>query len=471
MGSYAENLIVKEGDSTIITPSGLILAGLAIIKGMVREIIDNGFPHNQDKRSGKQIRDSDICITYIANQVQGNNDYVDVNEFKNSEKGENFFCKILGIVTRIPSEATLRQRMDEMGKAIKSVRPVLLNANVEMLIRNKVKPSPMDIGYVPLNIDVTPTEENNKCHKENVSRTYKGCDGYAPPNAYIGREGYLLNSELRPGSQHCQKDFPRFLRETLELAHKVNAYPHACPLLVCMDSGNSAAENMHIIMEKGDSFVVKGKRTRSPKDSLESWKDHVEKYTCPENIEHPREGKDVYIGSDWREISYTDAKGQSHSMTLRLVYEVTVRTIDRNGQYLMPADVEVNTYWTNLPHNDRTIIDIYHAHGESEQFHSEWKTDMGVEQFPSGNFNTNELILELSMIAYNILRMIGQESLKSENQNGSHHVCRRRIRTTIDWYIKIGSHVTSHARYDKVSLGSCNIHSKTFIKMFNHFRN
>ena len=31
----------------------------------------------------------------------------------------------------------------------------------------------------------------------------------------------------------------------------------------------------------------------------------------------------------------------------------------------------------------------------------------------SGTFDTNELVLELTIIAYNILRMIGQESLNS----------------------------------------------------------
>lgn len=50
----------------------------------------------------------------------------------------------------------------------------------------------------------------------------------------------------------------------------------------------------------------------------------------------------------------------------------------------------------------------YHAHGESEQYHSELRTDMDVERLPSGKFETNELVLELSLIAYNILRMMGQ---------------------------------------------------------------
>lgn len=48
---------------------------------------------------------------------------------------------------------------------------------------------------------------------------------------------------------------------------------------------------------------------------------------------------------------------------------------------------------------------------EMEQYHSEIKTDLCAEQFPSGKFDTNELVPELIQPAYNLLRMIGQASL------------------------------------------------------------
>lgn len=48
-------------------------------------------------------------------------------------------------------------------------------------------------------------------------------------------------------------------------------------------------------------------------------------------------------------------------------------------------------------------MDLYHAHDESEQYHSEIKTDMDVERLPSGKFESNKLVFELTLIAYNIL--------------------------------------------------------------------
>lgn len=53
---------------------------------------------------------------------------------------------------------------------------------------------------------------------------------------------------------------------------------------------------------------------------------------------------------------------------------------------MFPVDLEGNTWWTNTDMSDEDVITQYHAHGESEQFHSEIKTDMDVERLPSGKF-------------------------------------------------------------------------------------
>lgn len=74
-----------------------------------------------------------------------------------------------------------------------------------------VEPSALQSGEVPVDIDVTPMD-NSKTHKAGVSRTYKGFDGYAPIMAYIGREGFLVDTELREGSQDKQ-DIQRQVRE------------------------------------------------------------------------------------------------------------------------------------------------------------------------------------------------------------------------------------------------------------------
>ena len=316
----------------------------------------------------------------------------------------DYYKYALGISYAIPSAETLRQRFDMIGD---SLRKDIQQANVDMLREMHIEPTALDNGFVPVDIDVTPFD-NSKSNKEGVSRTYKGFDGYAPIMAYIGTEGYLVNLELRIGKQHCQKETPDFLRETIELCRQLTEKP----LLIRLDSGNDASENIGIFMEESYkynnvSFIIK----RNPRqESKEEWLESVRE--CCQNIQHPRDGKTVYTGQTFRDVTYSLSDNEEKTVGIRTIYEITERTIDRYGQYFIVPDIELGTYWTNTSLPDETVIDLYHAHGESEQYHSEIKTDMDVERLPSGKFGSNKLVLELTMIAYNILRIIWQESLE-----------------------------------------------------------
>lgn len=151
-----------------------------------------------------------------------------------------FYQAALGITRSIPSEETLRQRMDDIGD---SLRSLILDENIRMLLANKIQPGVLSNGFVPVDIDVTPMD-NSKSGKEGVSRTYKGYDGYAPMMAYIGIEGYAINFELREGKQHCQNGTVAFLQETIKLCKKLTDKP----LLIRLDSGNDSIDNVAVLI-------------------------------------------------------------------------------------------------------------------------------------------------------------------------------------------------------------------------------
>ena len=69
-------------------------------------------------------------------------------------------------------------------------------------------------------------------------------------------------------------------------------------------------------------------------------------------------------------------------------------------------------WWTNLPCSAETAIALYHDHGTSEQFHSELKSDLDVERLPSGKLCANKIILLCAMVAFNLLRTLGQEVIQ-----------------------------------------------------------
>ena len=445
-----KRIVVELSNERLITPSGLTLVGGALgksdlVKRSNRMAVDK-------KRSQPQIKNGDILLTYIGLLCQGKTSFDSVREF---HADPDYFKAALGISNAIPSSETLGQRMDMIGS---SLRKDILQANITMFKTIGVEPTALENGNVPLDLDVTPFD-NSKTFKEGVSRTYKGFDGYAPMMAYIGSEGFLANTELREGKQHSQKGTPAFLRETLAMAHQLTEKP----LLIRMDSGNDAAENLGILIEDGSWFIVK--RNLRKTEKKDEWLEKVQ--GCCKDIRHPRDGKTVYIGSSWKDVSYKISDGEERSICMRIVYEVIERTIDKHGQFLLMPDIEVNTFWTNLGCSDDDIIGLYHAHGESEQYHSEIKTDMDVERLPSGKFDTNELVLELTVLAYNILRIIGQYSLKSRRAPKTKRpVKRRRIRTVISNLVLIAGHVTEHARQVVLALGRSNVWRHTFMDLY-----
>lgn len=441
------------GNERIIPTGGLAAVGAILRNADFTRRFNRADITN--RRSQRQIKNGDIFTTGIAIQCMGKPDFTTVNELLEDDQ---YSKQALGIESRIPSEESLRLRMDEIGT---SYRFELLKANVRILKANGIAPGMLRCGMIPVDMDVTP-HDNSKTKKQGVSRTYKGCDGYAPIMAYIGRQGYLINSELREGKQHCQKHTPEFLRETIPLCRQLTK----SPLLFRLDSGNDAAENIGIFTENGCHYIIK---RNLRKENPNSWLEHV-RPVC-KNITHPREGKVVYIGSTWKEVSYTSEDGVSHTNTIRIVYEIIERSIDKYGQYLLPHDVEVNMFWTNLSFTDEDIIQLYHAHGESEQFHSEFKSDMDMERFPSGKFETNELFLELGIISYNILRMLGQEIDGGTNDAPMKRKARRRrLRTVIMNIIHAPAHITQHAHQLIASLGRSNAWANTFLRINESFQ-
>ena len=165
------NIIVKYTNERIIPASGLAVVGALLGKSNFTKKLNH--MDVTKNRSQHQIKNGDIILTYIAMLCMGKPYYEAVHEMDDDKE---FYKTALGITRSIPSEETLRQRMDDIGD---SLREQILNENIEMLLANNIEPGALPDGMVPVDIDVTPMD-NSKTAKQGGSRTYKGFDGYAP---------------------------------------------------------------------------------------------------------------------------------------------------------------------------------------------------------------------------------------------------------------------------------------------------
>jgi hypothetical protein len=412
---------ISETDEILVSHSGLALAGSLLQRTRIQ---NRAAAIRLGDRKRPEVAHGDVLTAMIGLLCLGKPDFQAVEAFREDE----FFRRALGL-EKVPSEGTLRQRLDELGHRCETI---LREESAAMIARHAPQLTPCCEDWIALDLDVSPFD-NSGTKKEGVARTYKGEDGYAPIFAYLAEEGYLIHCQLRHGSQHCQQGTPQFLDEAIDYARRITQ----AKLLVRLDAGNDDVENMRRCQKKKVDWIIKRNLRQ---ESLEDW---LEEAQAHGDWEFPREGKEVYRG-----VTSKERDGKMY----RVVFEATQRTTTADGQKLLVPDIEVNTWWTSLKLSAKQVIELYHQHGTSEQYHSEIKSDMDLERLPSGKFATNALVLSLGLVAYNVLRLCGQTALK---QNGRlpeakqmpirKPVARRRLRSVIQDLMYLAARFTHHS--------------------------
>lgn len=413
----------KSKDEFYTSHSGLALVGLCLNRftSLGQRLatvapLAGGIPH------------ADIVKAFIGLLSLGKSDYEAITGFRE----DRFFKEALA-VKAVASEGTLRQRFDEHAERF---RAIVNYCATEFIKRSGALLTALPMGHVPLDIDVF-TMDNSNTKKEGVARTYQGFDGYAPIAAYLALEGWLMEVELRDGSQHSQNGFIPFLARVLHKALELTT----APILVRCDSAHDAWDTrIELASHERVDYIVKW----NPRKQNENYWANLA--FSEGAVTTPRPGKRVAVMSVYDKHTYKDADGEERTITCRRVVRVIERTIDKKGQLLLTPDIELEGWWTSLSLADQKIIELYEQHGASEQFHSELKTDMDLERLPSGKFATNALIMSCAALAYNILRFIGQLGLLGDKTPVRHTAKRRRIKTVIQELIYFAARLIETGR-------------------------
>ena len=375
------------------------------------------------------ISHGDIIRSYCGLLSQAKSDFVAIEQYR----GDDFFRESLGN-EHVPSEGTMRQRMDEHAAAF---LPLVSWASIEFLQKVKAPVSPLDTGHVSVDIDGF-VMDNSDSTKEKVSRTYRQVDGYLYLPAYLGLEGLLVNGHLLPGSQHPQKEYLSYLRETHARIRQICEKK----LLYRKDSAHDSLDNRVELAgyAKTDYIIKWNPRKENP---VHWWRQGIEAGGL---VSCPRPGKREVLFSVKEKETVTQDDGTTKTFTFRRVMRGIERTIDKKGQPMLLPEYELEGWWTSLSLADDKIIELYKGHGLCEQFHAEIKTDMDLERLPSGKFATNQLVMACGALVYNILRFIGQVTLVSNKRIIRHEAKRRRIKTVIQELIYFAARLIASGR-------------------------
>lgn len=377
--------------------------------------------------SAKTIPDQALFTTQIALLALGQTDFEAVTPYRDDPA----FGPLLGL-ERVPSAEILRQRMD---RAPADTDAKLHEASLRLLETHGV-PAANTHGFVPLDIDTTPMD-NSGTRREEVSYTYKGFEGYHPLLAYLGEQGYMLFQELRGGSQHPQNGFIPWLQRMIADARRITDHP----LLVRMDAAHDAAETYTTCLDEQAHFICRW--NPRGEEAFDWW------LSLRADKTHFASGPGYF----------TALVDQPHRLPdgreVRRIVLVTQRTAD-GRQLLITPKYELEGICTSLDLPAEEVIALYEAHGTCEQFHSELKSDIGLERFPSWYFNTNARVLSCAEVAFNILRLLGELMLRHGHPPRRLRQRRRsryRLRSVIDTLLHHAGILVHHARRAVLKLG------------------
>ena len=449
--------IVEESSQNVNSNAGIFLAKQILDTIPSFDKFDSCQP-SEKSLACQTYSNSSIAKAEVALMTLGKTSFCDIT----AHQKDDLFADAVG--GSVPSEPTFRQRLEYLA-ILPDARNRIDDANVELLSRVK------DFGLVktaggerlPVDIDVS-VMVNDDCRKEGVGFTYHRIDGFAPIFATVGRLGYQLANELRPGNQHSQKDFPAFFRRCIGLVRRI----YGGKILVRLDSAHDADDTLTTGFDLDDEirkevegsgldFIVKRNARR---EDVRMWIEQANGEHCEPSYSYYDE-KDGHVDVFRGVVSHlrTESTGER---PLFCVWEVKRM---RRDDELFPR-YSAATWWTNLPEDADTVIRLYHDHATCEQFHSELKTDMDVERLPSGDYKTNSLILSLSTLAFNVLRRIGQTARQVETEDGAKRPERIRLRTVILNLMYVAAIDGSHGGRKYLRLGRNCHQAKTFQAVF-----
>ena len=358
----------------------------------------------------------------------GHSNYESQDLFRN----DRLFKKCLGL-DRVPSKETLRQRLDLIGSKNAFVIEGMNKWNFHILKKYAQPKQIKNTNLIPVDFDVT-VMDNTGSKKEGVDQSYRPkIKGYAPMMTNIGNQGYLLNHQFRKGSAHsnCPGTL-EYIMESMRLARQL------CPdhkLLARLDSGNDSDKNIVGLAGLRNTYFLikhhlKGKNVAASKLTLIEYV--MKNYTSKEVLDNNTIR--YFAEQPYMAGIYDENENFIQKSCRRILSVVELNNDINNGQPLLIPYRSLHMWRTNLPktkYSSQQVIKLYKDHGTSEQFHSEFKTDLDTERLPSSKFKTNELYMAIAQIVFNMLRIIGDKAVRLGILRPNDKRSRVRIRTVM----------------------------------------
>ena len=295
-------------------------------------------------------------------------------------------------------------------------------------------------GLSRITLDCDSTEATVFGHQEGAAKGYnpknKGKLSYHPLLCFVSEMKIILNSWFRTGSAYTSNGVVEFMKQTLA------ALPEMVKTIFFRADSGFFNGQLFDLLEKGKhEYLVKAKLTNTIKQILsqQAWNAH-DAHTAVCEFEYQAHG--------WSKARKMYA--------VRIVKGYVKK--DFFGQIEVLPVYEYFCYCTNL--KGLTAIKIHSLYGEraeSENWIENTKNQLCAGKTITNDFHVNDILWQLSVMAYNISVLIRYDSY--------YKVWRQEPGSFREWFISVPGKVVTNARRTTVKMSIHYLYAKEWMRL------
>jgi hypothetical protein len=283
---------------------------------------------------------------------------------------------------------------------------------IQQISRKLVAPC-LEAEEVILDVDATEIE----AEKQEAQWTYHHVQGYMPLVGYV--DGVCVGHEFREGNQSPGAGILAFAQSCEK------ALPAGKRIYFRSDSAAYQAEVINYYRQPGRSFSITADLDVAVKREIRN---------LPEAAWQPYRTAEG-IATD-REIAETVHSMNGTEQAFRLIVlrwpnpQPSLFEADRYCYHAVAANREEAASAVIWKHNGR---------GNSENWHKELKSGVGMEQMPCGQFEANAMYFAIGVLAYNLAQLLKRQVLPAAYRTATV--------TTLRWKLyRLAGKLVRHAR-------------------------
>jgi hypothetical protein len=330
--------------------------------------------------------------------------------------------KLLGIKNKL-DDSNIKARLLKLGQ---SGANKLLETSLGFT-KNWIKKS----GLSRITIDCDSTEQTVFGHQQGASKGYnpknKGKLSYHPLICFLSEMKIVLNTWFRAGSAYTSNGVVEFMKQTIA------ALPsNVKTIFFRADSGFFNGNLFDLLEDNKHEYLVKAKLTNLIKQVLlqQKWEE--------------KDNRTAVCEFEYRAQGWSAARKMC---AVRIVKEFVEKEFF--GKIERIPIYDYFCYCTNL--KGLTVSKIHSLYGEraeSENWIENTKNQLCAGQTITDDFHVNDILWQLSVLAYNISVLMRYDS--------EYKVWKQEPKTFREWFILVPGKVVTNAR-------------KTIVKMSKHY--